>query len=485
MFVSEGVCCGHTLYPPRSMSRSLPGPVPFYISSGVLVTLSLSAINPTGGSRIGIWTQPKLVALSLLVLVLALAVAVYLVGTPLAKIRLLAVVRSLAVPTCLAGTYVLITYLSGVLSPYPLRGLWGQGDGASWWLSVFALFVLSALVISFVPQIWRWVLAGFLLGAFLMAAGVILQAFDWTLDFTRTSGQLSPGNPNQLVSSIFRGQMPVGLTLHRGHAGIVLALAGLSVAYVRVLFGRWFAGFAFLQVSILTALWLTGTRAPWAAFLIGMGLLLAQLFRVQEKRRLLIEQLLLILSSIGLALVLVIGADATQRVTPSLGTSVDRFSSGRLSLWAEAADFIARRPIIGWGAGGFGTAYAVSTAESMGVPLDSLRLFDYSFAYTDASGAEQAVLLPTNKAHNIVLDQLVAYGVVGLTLYMALWLSLLYRVWNSAYRVWIGILVAYGSFLFTWYDAVGFGHVPWLLGGILMGLAIGRQIPANLSQAVD
>lgn len=443
-----------------------------FVTIGIFVALSVVAIDPTGFTRISIWIQPKTYALLILLLLVILVVAIRPPKAAESTFNLRVFWSDTRWLAAIGAAYVVVAHITPALSPFPDRAYWGQGDGASWWLTILALFLINAWALSIHPTLWRWEAAGFLLGAILCAGAVITQSFNWTVDFTSTSGALLPGRQDLLLSSIYRGQMPIGFTLHRGHVGIVLSLAGLVVIYLRALTKLRSLMSMFLLLPVLTALWLTGTRAPWMAFFVGATYLVFVYLLPRAKYRLTAELCGLVLVSIVCAAFLVAAGDARFREQPGLAAGTQRFTSGRIALWREAVGFIGQRPLLGWGAGGFGTAYGTNSAWARDVPTALVTFSDYAAHYPLAGGSDAVVLLPTNKAHNIVLDMLLTYGICGLVCYCALWLALMWRVWNSAYRIWLGVFFAYLSFLLTWYDAPGFGQLPWLLGSVLVGLAI-------------
>lgn len=113
----------------------------------------------------------------------------------------------------------------------------------------------------------------------------------------------------------------------------------------------------------------------------------------------------------------------------------DQTTQSRLFAWNAAAHAIAERPLIGRGANRFEQAYA-------------------------AYARQAAIVTPTqesfDKPHNIILEILFSYGMLGLAAYAALWFVLLKTVWKTYAGperfVWYGMFAAYGISLLFLFD---------------------------------
>lgn len=147
-----------------------------------------------------------------------------------------------------------------------------------------------------------------------------------------------------------------------------------------------------------------------------------------------------------------LGPRALSTLDPSSGTA-----AGRLDTWANTVDLVRERPVLGWGAEGFRTAF----------PRVASR--DWVVRY----GQEQV----QDRAHNVFLDTASTSGVVGLLAYGAL-LAALAGAARDALRTGrrevVGIvagLVAYivqAQFLF---DTFELAVVVWALAGVLVAQA--------------
>ena len=212
---------------------------------GLLCTLSLVMINPWGRPRGEVWTDPKvyaLIALALLTWTVLLAQLVLFVKRRLGHGRLF---RLYPPPAWVWAAFLWALYLGfGLLSVYysPIRTDNAltpnneMGDGWVYWAYVAAFVLGNALVLKRFPQLFRAQLYGFLVAGLVTGLAVVAQTVDWRLDFTQTMGKVVPNSERVgglLYSNIYGGQMPIGLTSHRGHAAfIVSAIAVLVLVYV-------------------------------------------------------------------------------------------------------------------------------------------------------------------------------------------------------------------------------------------------------------
>lgn len=269
--------------------------------------------------------------------------------------------------------------------------------------------------------------------------------------------------------------MPIGLTVHRGHVAIVIALASGLAAYCRAFTGTYRLQLIMVQVPLLTALWLTGTRAPWLAWLFAIAFLMLSTL-LPKKLWLQILELGAVLGiSIILSVAISMVSGTNIRTPPTSVTSINGFSSGRIALWQDAIQFAIQRPVRGWGSGGFGSAYGArlisehSVSPRLALTQAEYHIGDFSVFVMHGNGVIETLPIPTNSAHNVFLDQAVSYGLPGTLLFLALWAMIFRSVWRDSSWRWVGLLLAYWVFLLTWYDAVGYGHLPFVFVGAILG----------------
>jgi O-antigen ligase len=404
----------------------------------LLFAFSLTLIDPWGTSRGAIWTTPK-VLIVLLLCLLNLSI--------LWEDR-----KALTVPpnwfqiATLWGLFLGIGLESTLLSPFPLRSLLGQeqmGDGWLYWVLIAVFSLSNTLLLKLHPELIRPQLKGLIIGGVIVAISIFPQVIDWRLDYTATMGQLI--KPNILASTIFQGQQPIGLYSHRGHAAFVLA----AVAVLLLVSWRWgwisTRKVTLLGSIILLALLLTQTRQAIIALLIATAFLLGKKY----------YKVLIPIALIG---ILIISLASTNRRINNLPL-IKQITSDRIYLWELASRGISKRPLFGWGFDGFGTAYPYILNPEKTPQI--VRLGDFSFDYLDEKGQINTSALPTAKAHNFILDTTISVGIVGLFVYLALFIICIWRVIKSPTRGIEAIGIAYFIFTLTWFECAQFSHIAW------------------------
>jgi O-antigen ligase len=425
----------------------------FTISYVFLFAAAASAIAPYAYGLGPIWIAPKLASLAALDCILLIHLVFVIKARGSAGFTFTALKR--VAP--LVG-FLILGLIAGLMAD-PERAFTGHpdyGDGASYWLLITGLFVLNYLLLSAEPRWQRAQVWGVLLGATVNAIAVAIQQLDWTVDFTVTSGQVEPATPNQLFSSIFSQQMPIGLTRHRGIVGISLAFGAIATFLLHGRGRRHEAPLAVLFIC-LTGLWLTATRAPIAVGALSVVLLAVVSWRTHGWNRRVSTVGLAFAASIIAATLLSVAGNHS-RPLPSLDAGVNAFTSGRVDLWRVGLMGVQDSPF-GLGFDGFVQAYireTVNEEELQSVANRSL----YTFTLTDGTNTARYAL-PTAKAHNVVLDAGLSAGVAGAVLYIFAHLTALRALVRS--RLWTALAIplsflAYGLF---WYDVVGVTHVVW------------------------
>ena len=468
---------------------------------GLLCALSLVAINPWGRPRGEIWTDPKVYAVIALALLSWSVLLVQLVRFIMQRLGHGRLSRFYPPPAWGWAAFLWAAYLGfGLLSVYfsPVKTSNAlmpnneMGDGWVYWAYVAAFVLGNALVLKRFPQLFRAQLYGFLVAGLVTGLAVIAQTIDWRLDFTATMGKVVPGSARVgglLYSNIYGGQMPIGLTSHRGHAGFIVAaiavlvLVGMVRGWVAKRYG-WP-----LYLLLLAGVYLTSTRGAQAAFIAGLIYLLIRFWRTQKARQIVLLAFIpLVLGGAGLLGAVALGVpNATRSLPPlaMLSSNPDAFTSFRLDYWRIAADGIRERPLLGWGYNGFGLAFPyVNNFEkkfkrnlelrgNKAIEIDTLRGTDhYYFRYIGTDGLLHLGRVLSNKAHNLILDVWVSLGLGGLITYLLL-LGVFLGV-TARGEGWglEAVAVVYLVYTLTWFESAQFSHLTWWV--FSAGLAMQR-----------
>lgn len=432
---------------------------------------SVTAINPWGKGHEEIWNAPREWGMALF------AVAT-LAGLGFRR-RALQPSKQALWGLLASAAFLLAGIVSTLLSPQPIWSWTGYpsvGDGLRFWaLGVaFSWAVYLALESGLLTR--NLLQATLLVALALHALAILPQTWDWKLDYTSTSGQTfvrcfdeaqtaCEELPEVTASGVHMGQMPIGLTSHRGHAGGVLALLGLFAAGLYLMgFSRWALG-SFALGAL--ALWFTATRGAWLALWVPLGLLgLYGLRRVAfstVKTR--------VLLAVGLVTYLLYwGATriglGEARAFPEIGTSfaeANAYSSGRLELWQKGFAALGVHPLWGWGFDGFARAYPYGVdwnhADRQLLPLPlqpPVRVVqgeDRLIYLEDSRGVRLLAPSPYAKAHNFFLDLFLSVGIAGGVFYL-LWLGVALAQASWAKLPWVLLLTGYLLYGLTWYDSV-------------------------------
>ena len=474
---------------------------------GVLCALSLVLINPWGRPRGEIWTDPKVYAVIALALLTWSILLVLLVRFVMQRFGHGRPARFYPPPAWGWAALLWALYLGfGLLSVYysPVRTSNAlmpnneMGDGWVYWAYVAAFVLGNALVLKRFPQLFRAQLYGFLVAGLLTGLAVIVQTVDWRLDFTATMGKVGYNTDaiKLLYSNIYKGQMPIGLTSHRGHAGFIVAAIGV-LALVSMLRGWVGKRYGWpLYLLLLVGVYLTSTRGAQAAFIGGLVYLLIRFWRAGRARRIVLLAFVpLVIGGAGLLGASALGVPNVTRSLPSLAmlsTNPGAFTSFRLDYWRIAADGIRERPLLGWGYNGFGLAFpyvndfekkfkqqlaprkgSIAPGEPQVFEIEQLRGTDhYYFRYLSTDGKVHLGQVLSNKAHNLILDVWLSVGLGGLVSYVLLlgiflWVTARGDGWGLE-----AVGVVYLIYSLTWFESAQFSHLTWWI--FSAGLAFQR-----------
>ncbi|MHB0980373.1 MAG: tetratricopeptide repeat protein [Thermoleophilia bacterium] len=265
----------------------------------------------------------------------------------------------------LAGVFLLVGLVSVVTASSrvtALLGTYNQGTGWLFWVTGLAVWTAMRRT-HFDPRLVRVLVAGFLVGATVVAALAVLQAVRWEpLHFRlgfRPDGRVGStlGNPLYMgafltVAVISSLQVAVGARTWVGRAAALAAgctlVAGLAFSWSR---GAWLA----LGVGVVVwfAASLLGDRTSWRRAAAGVAGILA----------------VALVMALGVAPAVApargagtVGATAAGSSSKEAGSTVQT----RVLIWGEAADAVAERPILGWGPNNFRfAALRYTTAEKL------------------------------------------------------------------------------------------------------------------------
>lgn len=441
-----------------------------------LFALSLTLINPWGENRGEIWTQPKILTVSLITILNCL-VSLY------AYLK-----RSISIGSAWKiglGLWIIFLgsgLISTILSPFPLRSLWGNsalGDGWIYWVLIGIFVVSNSLVLQVNPTLFRFQLYGILAGGLITSISIVPQVFDWRIDYTITSGQVTSFNPHRLVSSIWQSHMPIGLYSNRGHTAFVVATT--AIISVLAALWRWINPITFISFFLILSftLILTQTRAGILAFLVSAIYLTLRCY--QTSRPCLTLSLFSKTISRFKSILIIFFLSLTSFATLLSFTKFSKMdffsmnyletvSKGRFHLLNLGLKGIAEKPFFGWGFDGLGIAFPHIgdwTSFHKEYLMDSspvskvLRVDDFTFSYEGADGSLRLGILLTNKAHNLIIDNALSIGMIGL---IASFILFAFFIWNTSKSMLWGIeavSIVYIIYTFFWFESAQYSHLFW------------------------
>jgi hypothetical protein len=405
----------------------------------LLYAFTLILINPWGGSRGEIWTQPKV----FVVLLIVLSNLSFLWE----ERKLLTFSRQWKVCLILWGVFLTVGAISTLNSPFPERSFWGQdqmGDGWLYWLLIAIFSLTNRLLLKLHPELFLSQMRGLLIGGAVVAVSVFPQVVNWQIDYTATSGQLVANDV--LASTIFQGQQPIALFSHRGHAAIVLALTAVicAVGWKRKLISDRTSTLALFL--ILPALLFTNTRTAVLSLIIAIFYLLGRQYYKQ------------LIPAIALGLVAI--SAMTFTLTSGLESGICCTSNVQQIAFVEAVRGIQKRPFFGWGFNGFGIAYPF-VANPHKVP-EIVNLGQFSYDCIAPNGQVRTEKILSYKAHNWILDTAISTGILGAIASFALWGYCLHSAIVSLNTDLSAVAIGYLTFILPWFECAQYAQVFWL-----------------------
>ena len=281
-----------------------------------------------------------------------------------------------------------------------LRSFWSnyeRMEGLITHLHLFAYFLVASTMLN-AEKLWTWFFRTSLFASVCMTIYGFLQlAGVYGIDqgSTRLDGTL--GNAIYLAIYLFFSIFIAILLMLREKNSLI----------------KWAYGAIIAAESVV--LYYTGTRGTLLAY-IGALIVTFGLIAWQERKNLLLRKVSLgILASI----VVVIGGffairnTAFVRSSPvlvrfaSISTS-DSESRARLYIWTMAWDGFKQHPILGWGQENFNLVFNKNYDPQM---YSQEQWFD--------------------RTHNVVLDWLIAGGLIGLAAYLSIFAAAIWLIWKS------------------------------------------------------
>lgn len=317
--------------------------------------------------------------------------------------------------------FVVMIGISNFFGVNPFSSFWSNYERMEGYVNILHLFAMFLAIGSVIKTREDW--DKFILTSMIVSVGILYEAFQQQFGYKEISqgGRLDAtfGNPIYLaVYSVFHIFFGIYLittkkflkeNLYKVSVGVVVALH-LFVLYQTNTRGA--------VLGLLGGLFLTGAlnvlttrkenKKIWLASIATVSVILVMVFGF-----------ILVKDSDFVKSNKVLGRFA--EISISSGTS-----EARLLNWSIAYEGFKEKPILGWGMGNYSYVFDKHYKPAM---YGNESWFDH--------------------VHNIVLDWLIAGGIVGLVLYLLLLLSLAWAIWcNKEYshaerNIFIGLVAGY------------------------------------------
>lgn len=323
--------------------------------------------------------------------------------------------RSLAL--ILGGLFVVSIGISTVLAENPVKALWSNFERMEGYITILhlAMYVVVLTSVMKTEELWKRFFHASLTAASIVALYALMQLGGF-FAISQSAVRIDATFGNATYFAVF-------MLIHAFIALYALVhWAGKSRVWMGV-YGSLFAIFSIL-------VFYSSTRGSILGLLGGLFLagLIASVLSGGRARK------------IGIAIVAVLivlfGAFMSIRDTPYVRTHpvLERLASisleagnTRFAIWSMALKGFEERPVFGWGQEGFN------------------HLFN---KYYESKLVTQEPWF--DRAHNVVLDWLIAGGIVGALLYLSLYCVLLYYLWRpgttfdmSERAIFTGLLAGY------------------------------------------
>jgi O-antigen ligase/cytochrome c-type biogenesis protein CcmH/NrfG len=352
------------------------------------------------------------------------------------------------------AVFVVIVGLADVLGVAPARSLWSSFERMEGFVGLLHVLAFVVVVVSTLrtERSWRWLIATSLLSSSLAALYALLQlAGIWPINDRgpRVDGPF--GNP---------GYLSAHMLLHAFLAALMLvwSLRANDGARRRNIAVPLWAAVLLIHLVVLVA---SAARASFVG--LGLGLVAIALATAASRgmpgsaRRMAASVLVAGVLGVG-GLVLLRDTAFVQSVQPLqrvVRATDDRNVTTRLHGWRIALKGVGDRPLLGWGQENFSVVYN---------------------RHYDPRMHDQDPWL--DRAHNVILDWLIAAGVLGLAAYLTIHVLTLTTLWRGAAfsvperLILTGLTVSYvGQNLFT-FDVV----TTYLVWAMVLGFVASRAM---------
>lgn len=316
--------------------------------------------------------------------------------------------------------FAVVMLVADLLGANPYKSIWSNYERMEGFVLIFHLvlyYIVASSVID-TKKIWNWFINTTIIASAMMSVYGVFQLLG--------------------LATINQGGVRVDGTLGNAAYFAIYLVFHIFLSLYMFLdstnpkWQRWsYIGVAVLETIIL---YFTATRGAILG-LIGGLFITGVLIAWRERENVYIRKIAYsVLGSIALVIVLFVALRQTSVVQSS--PVLSRFSTlsfsefktqGRYFVWPMAVKGFMDRPILGWGQEGFNFVFN--------------KYYDPRMY-----GQEQWF----DRTHNVVLDWLIAGGILGLVSYISIFISLFYYIWRkrsklnlSEKSVLTGMIVAY------------------------------------------
>ena len=305
--------------------------------------------------------------------------------------------------------FLVILSVATIFGADPSRSFWSKFErmsGLLMWLHLFALFIVSSTSLRS-KKVWR--------NIFLISTNVaIIVSFLFLLGRAGVKGLPIAKSGSTLGNSSF-----LATYLLFSLYFVLYLLFDLNRKGIRALYS-FLLIFAFI-VLFITLVLSTGTAALLSS-LGGLGLIVILWLAFKPRKKIVrkIGKAVLALSIIAFIVSIVFLYVPNSFVQKQL---IRVRGEARPLLWQSAKKGFLQRPVLGWGPQNFSFVFNQN--------------FDPCF-YLGECGGETRF----DEAHNIIMDNLIDGGALGLIAYLSIYLSAFYLLWRAYSKKKINFLVA-------------------------------------------
>ena len=387
-------------------------------------------------------------------------------STTLAAIFLVAWILLLA-PTVDLGQFVELfklpqCYLPILLFALAVLGLsWSE---ASWSVGLYAvgtvvkLLALPLLIVTFGrSERGAWVFVAFLISC------VLLEALSW----------MSWLNPKSILDPTKNAGVPVKNYISQSQE-FVLAMFGCTLASIMAWrAGRRLSAFFLCLLAIsfpVNMFFVISSRTALVSLPILL-LILAARYLNPLRLSILVFVLLAVSATIW------VGSSSVHERLESIVSEVARYRSTgeptsagqRLEFWKKSIEFVREAPLLGHGTGSIKELFR-----------------------EDAVGKEMASAVVIANPHNQTFDFAIQWGIVGVILMYAMWISYVRLFWAEGWVPWVGLLVVLqnvsgsifnshiSDFVEGWIFVIGVGTAA----GMMLERSSRRETRPNVAESL-